>query len=150
MMTGGGWDSTDRTMPRESARSAGFRVAGAFEAPYSSDQPQAVLGPWRAVLVRRGRDLTVGFDQWMTGTAWAYQDGQHTVAVVRGTATPMDVDDNGVGTVPTVYDPDDVLFRYERIEGAQAVSRWAQARMVAALLNRNQEKLDQLDEREGQ
>jgi hypothetical protein len=111
--------------------------------PYGSDRPWAVRGPWRAVLTVVGEDLTIGFDQWMVdGVAWAYDGREFAVAVVRGTATPMDTDDNGVGTLPTVYSDEDVLYRHDGLADDDAVARWAQARMVAALLNANQEKLD--------
>lgn len=112
-----------------------------FEAPFGSDQPGAVSGPWRAMLVVQGDDLTVGFDQWMVdGYEWA-RGGPFTVAVVRGSAAPMDINDDGVGTVPTIYDPRDVLYRHDNLIGADAVHRWAQARLVAALLIRNEENL---------
>jgi hypothetical protein len=110
--------------------------------PYASDEPKAVSGPWRAVLAVVGEDLNVGFDQWMTnGNGWAYGGREFTVSVVRGTAAPMDVNDNGVGTVPNVYADEDVLYRHYAVSGDDAVARWAQARMVAALLTANEEKL---------
>lgn len=119
--------------------------------PYGSDNPAAVRGPWRAVLV--GDDgLTVGFDRWITGTqAWAYDSGPLTVAVVRGPASPIGTDDNGVGRMPTpeetFYRPDDVLYRYENLTGEDAVTRWAQARMVAALMQDNEDRIAELAER---
>ena len=72
---------------------------------------------------------------------WAYGGREFTVSVVRGTAAPMDTDENGVGTIPNVYDDQDVLYRHRGVSGDDAVARWAQARMVAALLSANEEKL---------
>lgn len=117
-----------------------------FEAPFGSDRPDAVRGPWQAVLVADGEDLNVGFDQWILaeGNPWAYDGRTYTVAVVRGTATLMDVNDNGVGTVPNVYQEYDELYRLDNLSGDDAIDRWAQARLVVALLNRNQENLDTL------
>jgi hypothetical protein len=116
-----------------------------FEAPFGSDRPDAVRGPWHAVLVADGDDMTVGFDQWIiNGHDWAYDGRTFTVAVVRGTAAPMDVNDNGEGTVPNIYQDYDELYRHDGLSGDDAADRWAQARLVVALLNRNTENLDTL------
>ena len=116
-----------------------------YDPPYGSDRPDAVRGPWRAALLGKGEDLTVGFDRWiLDGDSWAYGGGEFTIAVVRGTAAPMDTDENGVGTMPTVYAEEDVLYRFDSVNSDEAVARWAQARLVVALLNENQEKIDSL------
>lgn len=118
-----------------------------FQAPFSSDRPEAVSGRWHAVLVADGDDLNLGFDEWMVdGHGWAYDGRAYTVAVVRDTAAPMDLNDNGVGTVPNVYQDYDELYRHDGLSDDDAADRWAQARLVTALLNRNQENLTTLTE----
>jgi hypothetical protein len=116
------------------------------DAPYASDHPADVRGPWRAVLSTTD-DRTVGMQRWMADDgSWATQDAPLAVAIVRGTAMPMDEDDDGVGLMPNAYHPGDVLYRHDDLAGDEAEARWAQARLVAALLNANQQKLDELEE----
>lgn len=115
-----------------------------FMTTYASDQPAAVRGDWRAVLVDQD-GFTIGFDRWMDDSgAWA-GEGPVQVGVVRDTATPLDTNDNGVGAMPTHYHPDDVLYLHDGLEGADAIARWAQARLVAALLADNDRRLRKME-----
>lgn len=116
-----------------------------YEAPYASDHPEHVRGPWRPVLFTKD-DRTVGISRWSSGTSWATEDAPLAVAIVRGTAMPMDEDGDGVGFMPSAHRPGDVLYRHDDLASTEAEARWAQARLVAALLNANQERLDELEE----
>lgn len=127
---------------------AWFNASG--DLPYSSDEPAAVHGPWQAVLIGSEQDghnylqpvMTIGFAVWMTNhPAWAYTGAVYDVAIVRGSARPTSLDENGVGAMPTTYLPHDVLYEHRQLSSDAAVDRWAQARLVAALLNTNEQRL---------
>lgn len=106
--------------------------------PYSSDHPDAVRGPWTAILT----------DQygWPCDLDEFEDDGENEpkIAVVRGTAAPKARGERRPGT----YQGGDVLYEVNDFDGADDLAdRWAQARLVAALLNHNQAKVDALAER---
>lgn len=108
--------------------------------PHASDHPDAVRGPWLAVrytpdgyVVPTDEEPDVDLDEVV-------------IAVVRDTQLPV-VDDVGERRPHGPYKPIDLLYRHEYVEDeAEFAARWAQARMVAALLNHNQAKLDALAE----
>lgn len=108
--------------------------------PHASDQPDAVRGPWRAVLHACGDVIPT--DQWFG------DEGDTSIAIVRDTALPVDNGASGE-RMPDRYRDSDVLYRFEDVEEIEDLeARWAQARLVAALLNANQEKLDAINERQ--
>lgn len=109
--------------------------------PHASDHPDAVRGPWRAV--RYTRDGCVI----PTGDAPIVDYDKVVIDVVRDTQLPVadGIDSERMPDGP--YRPIDLLYRHQYVEDeAEFAARWAQARMVAALLNHNQAKLDALAE----
>lgn len=115
-----------------------------IDPPHASDHPDAVRGPWRAALVDRAGYTyrNVGEARQTCGEKQIPVD----VAVIRSTApvesriSPFKL--HAVGAV--LYEHSNVDFDDDGPDGAEA--RWAQARMVAALLNANQDKVDAVAE----
>lgn len=108
--------------------------------PHASDHPDAVRGPWLAVLT----------DQhgWPANVDDYNRDGEaFEVAVVRGSAAPKLHGHRR----PASYQAADVLYEIDDFaDRDDLAARWAQARLVAALLNANQDKLDALAAKAGQ
>lgn len=113
-----------------------------IDLPYASDHPDAVRGPWRAVLMDRA-----GYT-YRTVDAVPEVCGQRQVdvLVIRSDIpaeyriSPSKLNEAGAVLYEhSNVDPDD-----DGPDGAEA--RWAQARMVAVLLNANQAKLDAVAE----
>jgi hypothetical protein len=112
--------------------------------PYGSDHPDAVRGPWRAVLVDRA--------------GYTYRTVDHARNICGDRQIPVDVlvirsDAPAESCVSpsTLREPGALLFEHSNVDlydagpdGAEA--RWAQARHVALLLNANQDKLDAVAE----
>jgi hypothetical protein len=106
--------------------------------PHASDRPDAVRGPWVAVRYTP--------DGYAIPVAEPYYGDPEdiTVSVVRGTRLPVD-DGDGSRRMPGTCRAADGLYEVTDFGDDDDLENcWAQARMVAALLNHNQDKLDAL------